>query len=911
MNRMSVDMPPRILSLLLFFSSSLIFLPACGEQGKPEPYPVVTLPADADTSSPVWKGIDLTPKPPVLPLSAAEQQATFQLPPGYRMTPVLTDPQIQQPGAITFDGQGRLLVLELRSYMLTADADDELQPISVISRWEDQDGDGKYETGGIFVDSLVFPRFVLPWGPNSVLTMESNEDDIYQFTDTDQDGIADKKEFFTGDFGRSGNVEHQQAFLFYGMDNWLYSTVNAFRIRWTPKGILRENTGFNRAQWGVTQDNYGKLWFQGGASGIPSYFQFPIYYGTFNVDDQLAPGFKVPWGAPMGLEDFQPGMRVVRKPDGSVNEVTGAAGNDVFRGHRLPANMVGQYFYGEPVARIVRQINPIVEEGITTLHNYYQDYKSEFIKSTDPLFRPVDMATAPDGTMYIADMYHGIIQEGQWVQPGSYLRAKIEQYQLDKVVSLGRIWRLSYEGIERDQTIPRMDEAETQDLVSHLSHPNGWWRDMAQQTLVLRGDQSVVPDLLKLVHQGDELARIHALWCLEGLDTLTVELVRELMADPNHEIRKMAIRASETLFKGGATELSEDYLRLLTDPHFEVVTQAMMTVNILELSESEKYIRRAMQAYPQRSVQVVGKEILNPKERPGYFAIRSEYSEADQALIKDGARIYQELCSTCHGVDGGGIATPDGLMAPPLINSSRIIDHPDYLVRVLLRGMVGPIAGKTYSGAFMAPMGDESDQWIAAVASYVRTNLGNDATVLHEQQVATVRTATEGDKPYTYDQIMQSATRELTPADDWTITASHTGLARVGGTGQPAAAFSFEGWTTGIPQEKDMWFQIEVPAQVSFTELSFQSRPIHPPRGSNELPRQTAPQSYKIEVSTDGQNWSDPILEGDCQESFNHLVFPPTKGKFLRITQTAAPGHEAPWRMESLKIFAKGLGVET
>ena len=65
------------------------------------------------------------------------------------------------------------------------------------------------------------------------------------------------------------------------MDNWLYSTYNAFRVRWTPNGVLREPTGTNGAQWGITQDDYGKVWFQGGASGLPSYFQFPIHYGNF------------------------------------------------------------------------------------------------------------------------------------------------------------------------------------------------------------------------------------------------------------------------------------------------------------------------------------------------------------------------------------------------------------------------------------------------------------------------------------------------------------------------------------------------------------------------------------------------------------------------------------------------------
>ena len=90
---------------------------------------------------------------------------------------------------------------------------------------------------------------------------------------------------------------------------------------------------------------------------------------------------------------------------------------------------------------------------------------NEFLKSKDPYFRPVDQKIAPDGTLYIVDMYHGIVQERQWSGPGTYIRARIEQYQIDKVVHFGRIWRLVYDGVgpnhagqlRRDPTMPRMN----------------------------------------------------------------------------------------------------------------------------------------------------------------------------------------------------------------------------------------------------------------------------------------------------------------------------------------------------------------------------------------------------------------------------------------------------------------------
>ena len=411
---------------------------------------------------------DYTPKPPVLPKRPEEQAKLFELRQGFKMDAVLADPVLEEPAQIAFDGNGRMFVLEIRGYMQDADATDERAPVGRISVHEDVNNDGVYEKHGVFVDKLVFPRFVMPIGANSILTMETDADEVWRYTDTNNDGVADKKEFFASGFGRSGNVEHQQAHLTWAMDNWLYSTYNAARLRWTPTRTLREPTGNPGGAWGVTQDNFGKTYIQGGASGQPGYFQFPIVYGNFNWPQERDADMTTPYGAAIKIADMQGGLPIVRMPDGSLARTTAGAGNDVFRGDRLPADMVGDYFYGETVARIVRRIKMHKVEGLTQMRNAYP--AQEFIRSTDPLFRPTDMTTAPDGTMYITDMYRGIIQEAAWTGRGTYLRRKIQQYQLDKVVRHGRIWRLSYEGIERNRTQPRMLNETAAQLVAHLSH---------------------------------------------------------------------------------------------------------------------------------------------------------------------------------------------------------------------------------------------------------------------------------------------------------------------------------------------------------------------------------------------------------------------------------------------------------
>jgi glucose/arabinose dehydrogenase len=511
----------------------------------------------------VWTGADLPFKGPVLPVSAAEQTKSFWLPAGYRIEPVVTEPHVQEPGQIAFDGNGRMFVVELRGYMQDLDATGQLDPSGVISIHEDKDNDGVYETHGTFVDDLVLPRWVMPFGAHAVLVNESNADEVWKFTDTNADGVADTKELFATGFGRLTNVELQQSGLTWALDNWMYRTVNQFRVRWTPAGVLREPTGKNGGQWGLTQDNYGKLYFQAGGSGMPAYFQLPVVYGAFAFPEEFEPGLTTIWGAPILVGDFA-GAANSRFPDGSLIGATAAAGNDIFRGDRLPKDLVGDLLYGETAGRVVRRLRSVNVEGMTQLRNVYP--LSEFVKSTDPLFRPVDVTTAPDGTAYITDMYRGVIEELQWNQPGSYIRNRIQELSLEKVVRHGRIWRLTYDGMPRDTERPRMLDESAAELVGHLDHPNGWWRDTAQQLLVLKQDTSVVPALRRMVTSStDPLGRIHALWTLEGLDALEAPLVRSLMKDADPQMRIQAVRASETLYKAGDRSLAADY-RTLSAP---------------------------------------------------------------------------------------------------------------------------------------------------------------------------------------------------------------------------------------------------------------------------------------------------------------------------------------------------------
>jgi mono/diheme cytochrome c family protein/glucose/arabinose dehydrogenase len=847
-------------------------------------------------NDPLNANADLSPKPPVLPLRPDEQAKRFWLPPGYRLEPVLADPVIDSPGQIAFDGNGRMFVAEMRGYEQTLDGIDVVPPVGRISVHEDKDADGVYEHHRVFVDKIVFPRFVMTWGANSVLTMETHQGEVWKYTDTDGDGTADKKELFTTSFGRPGNIEHQPSSLMWAMDNWMYSTYNSFRLRWTPGGLLREPTGANGGQWGISQDNHGKVWFQSGASGMPGYFQFPIHYGNFDVPDRFEPDLNITWGAPILLGDIQAGLPGTRLPDGSLIRATASAGSEIFRGDRLPQDLVGDYLYGEVVARSVRRMRPMKTEGLTQLQNVYP--RSEFLRSVDPLFRPVDVAGAPDGTIYIADMYRGVIEGAPWARQGTYLRQKVDQYQLAKVVGYGRIWRLTYDGIARDRTQPRMLQETPAQLVAHLSHPNGWWRDTAQQLIVLKQDASVVPALKRLVQTSpNQLARAHALWTLEGLGALDAAIVREQMESRDPQMRIHAIRASETLYKAGDRSLASDWAALATDPDTDVAIQALLTSSLFKPAGFAATVRAAQAKNPSRGVQEIGRQLLQPAPSLVFSGRggRGGMAPAIETTLQKGAAAYQELCATCHGADGRGtpIEGTGGLMAPPLLGSNRVLGHRDFVIKTLLHGLTGPVDGRNYG--VMVPMGANSDEWVASIASYIRSGFGTSDWVIAPADVARVRVATAGrSTSWTLEELETTIPRPIVADASWKATASHNPSAAGGGT-------NFSGWSSDAPQAAGMWYQLELPAAVNLTEIQFESQPQGGGGGAPTVA--TYPRAFKVDVSADGRQWGSPVAERKGSGSPTTIAFAPARGKFIRITLTADAPEAPVWSLRNIRLL--------
>jgi mono/diheme cytochrome c family protein len=352
-------------------------------------------------------------------------------------------------------------------------------------------------------------------------------------------------------------------------------------------------------------------------------------------------------------------------------------------------------------------------------------------------------------------------------------------------------------------------------------------------------------------------------------------------------------------------------------------------------------------------VQLVAANLLAASAAPaGGGRGMAGLSTEEQKLVQQGAEVFTALCASCHGPDGrgqalAGAAVADTMMAPPLIGSPRVRGHRDYVIKVLLHGLTGPIDGTSYSEV-MVPMGGNSDAWVAGVASYVRTSLGNAAGLVTAADVARVRADTARRRaPWTLADLEPTLPRAL-EATALKASASHNTVAADN-------ALTLRGWTTGEPQAPGMWFQVELAQPAAAFEIQFESpagrgggaggrgafgrggpaaaapapavaggagvsaatpaAPAAPAAGAGTAPafaqappgapNSGFPRGYAVTLSMDGKTWTKPVAAGKGAGARTIITFAPTRAKFVRITQTEAVDGGPPWSITSLRVYER------
>jgi len=527
--------------------------------------------------------------PPLPPEDALKK---FYMPPGYHVERVASEPLIQDPVMIDFDAQGRLWAVEMPGYMPDIEAKGEHAPIGKIVVLEDTNADGRMDKRTVFQDGLILARWLKVLDRGVLVAEPPN---LWLFQDTNGDLRADQKELVTDQYGRrEGNVEHNANSLLWALDNNIYTSEIDIDLR-LKNGKFDVRKTLSRGQWGITQDDAGRIYRNTNESAlhvdlIParyfmrhpnllrtrgSYESLTGRNGELNETWPIRPTRGVNRGYQHGI----------LRPDGTLAKYTSVCTPVVYRGDRLPAELYGNVFVVDPTVNLVSRFILADSGAGITAAKAYREVRGEFLASTDERFRPVNLSLAPDGTLYVVDMYRGIIQHKGYMT--EYLRDYVLTHKLEQPNSFGRIYRVVHDTTRRDTT-PLPARAAAAQLVPVLSHPNGWRRDLAQQLLVERGDKSVVPALRKIAESAtDARTRLHALWTLDGLDAIEPATVMQALGHSNRDIRVSALRLSERWLGQPNHPIQGAVLKRIDDNDWAVRHQLAATLGELPAGSKE------------------------------------------------------------------------------------------------------------------------------------------------------------------------------------------------------------------------------------------------------------------------------------------------------------------------------------
>ena len=490
------------------------------------------------------------------PLSATEAQQTFEFAdPDLVIELVAAEPDLESPVAIAWDADGRLYVAEMIGYP-------EKEGLGRISRLEDCDGDGHYESAHVFADGFNFPTSVMPYDGGLLVT---DAPDILVIKDTDGDGLADDRQVLWTGFV-AGSQQLRANALHWGFDNWIYGangrcdgeiraptapaeaaiSIRSRDFRFDPRrGTFAAIAG--RSQFGLVHDDWGRRFLS--INQIPvRQAVIPEPYATgrlglaghaiVNCGAEGDSRLVFPISAPPQRFNFE-----------MTNFYNAMCGLTILRGDALGPGHAGDAFVCESLYNLVTS-RRLVPNGPACQSNR-PDSEQEFLASTDPWFHPVFLTTGPDGALYLVDFYR------QYVEHPIYVSSIEDRQRIDwrRGNQYGRIWRIRHKETAElcRKRRPQLSTASTDQLCAALAHPVGWWRDTAQRLLVERQDRSAVADLHERLQTATSaLARLHALWTLQGLGGLDARLVSLALADRNPRVREHALRLAESSAQTGA-----------------------------------------------------------------------------------------------------------------------------------------------------------------------------------------------------------------------------------------------------------------------------------------------------------------------------------------------------------------------
>ena len=475
------------------------------------------------------------------PQSPEESLKKLKIEPGLKVELFAAEPLVKDPVAIAFDRRGRMFVVEYGDYPIGPPKGE--PPLSKVVLVEDTDGDGRADRRTVFAEKLNFAHSLMPYNGGILVCAQT---EILFLADTDGDNKADIRQVLFKGF-KPAHPQMQIGNPRWGLDNWIYLNYGPGRITSAkapnhPLVMSRTEFRFHPltkefgpasglGQFGNTFGNWGHRFFCTNRNPIMT-AMMPYSIVKRNPFAVIPKAFYdvAPSG---GATRVYPLVEMKSNYLSHAGTHTSACGVTAYRGDLFDATFRHSVFVCEPVGNLVTR--SIIEADGIVLTAKRARPKADFLASSDTWFRPVSLATGPDGALYVADMYR------LWVEHPKFLPKEIAK-RLDWRAGddRGRIYRIFP---EKEVTTSFHPPKNAEDLVRLLTDSNGWRRYLGQRLLVERQSKKAAPALRNLLTKNHSaLTRLHAIWTLDGLGALTPDDVTAALDDPNVFVRRDAVK---------------------------------------------------------------------------------------------------------------------------------------------------------------------------------------------------------------------------------------------------------------------------------------------------------------------------------------------------------------------------------
>jgi len=677
---------------------------------------------------------------------------TIRVPQGYKVEQWATEkefPDLADPVQMSFDNKGRLWVGVMPSYPHYRPGDP--KPNDKLLILEDTNGDGKADKQTVFADQLSMPigfefaseGVYVSQGANLVLLKDRNGDDRADDTEVVLSGFDDHDTHhaisaFCAD--PSGAILMAEGVFLRSSIETAYGPVRGtdggfFRFSPQRRHLERHAQLPIPNPWGVAFDDWGQHFFLH-TSGPDTEWMLP---------GSVKPRYGV--AMPKGIDLIEPAHRV--RP---------TSGIEFLSSRHFPPEAQGDMLINNNIGFLGTKQHQVSEDGT----GYRTRWRQDLVVSSDGNFRPVDLEIAPDGSLYLIDWHNPLI---------GHMQHNARDPNRDH--THGRIYRVTYPG--RPLVEPaKIHGVSVEQLLENLTLPEYRSRYRTQRELRGRTPEEVLPAVTKWVAglRSNDLRFEHhlleALWVTWGQNRIDEALLHRLLDAKDYRARAAAVYAVR--YNGHRLADQADLLKKAArDPHGRVKLEAIVAASwigkeagLAVLAEvdnaatADRWIKDAFR---------IAKAHLNDETLEETIVVKvPDHLRGDERkLFLKGAEIYgrEGHCATCHQPDGEGLALSG---FPPIARSPWVTQDEDRLIKLTLKGMVGPleIDGKKYPGLTpMTPFGGMlNDDDVSAVLTYVRNSFGNRAPTVTAAKVKQVREATrEKVDFYTAEELMNPGAR--------------------------------------------------------------------------------------------------------------------------------------------------------